>query len=72
MSVEAMPLKRWREQRYLTQEELGKAIGVSGTTVNHWERGTHAPTFKNIRALAAFFGVSPDRILLPDPKKVAA
>lgn len=32
-------LRRWRAERNLTQGELGKALGVTLTTVYRWEAG---------------------------------
>jgi DNA-binding XRE family transcriptional regulator len=32
-------LRKWREARSLTQGELGKALGVTLTTVYRWEAG---------------------------------
>lgn len=36
-------LKEIRRQLGLTQEQLGHRIGVSFTSVNHWERGRRRP-----------------------------
>lgn len=36
-------LSRWRDERRLSQEEVGDLIGVSAMTVSRWERGNHVP-----------------------------
>lgn len=37
-------LKELRQKRDLTQEELGKIVGVSRQTINYIERGKYKPT----------------------------
>ena len=36
-------VKRLRRQLRLTQEQFAHAIGVTYSTVNHWENGKRAP-----------------------------
>jgi len=39
-------LKKWRQKRGITQEDLGRALGVDRVTVNRWERETRSiPSF---------------------------
>lgn len=67
-----MSLRRLREQHVLTQGELAKEVRVSGSIIGKWERGESMPTPRNIRKLAAFFGLEPGemrRILEADRKK---
>lgn len=48
-------LKRAREQLGLTQSELGKAVGVSFSSINRYENEKHFPTPIVRNALQAFF-----------------
>lgn len=50
-------IRRLREERRLSQADLGLAIGVSGRTIGNWERGENTPR-NSIGALEAFFRVS--------------
>lgn len=50
-------IRRLREERRLSQSDLGDVIGVSARTVGNWERGTNDPR-NSMGALEAFFGVS--------------
>jgi len=36
------PVRQWRKQYSLSQEQMGKLLGVSGTCVGYWERGIAA------------------------------
>lgn len=51
-------IKRLREQRGLTQEELGKMIDVSRSTITQWERWWTTPRMGNVQLLAGALGVS--------------
>ena len=53
-----------REQlRGMSQVELAKAMGLSSTSITHFERGTRKPSFDNLRKLAAALNVSTDYLL---------
>ncbi len=51
-----MKLKRARERKNLTQQELADIIGTSCTNISHWESNTNVPQYKSIKILNAFFG----------------
>ena len=50
-------LSTLRKQKGVTQEEMGKALGVSMQAVSRWENGG-APDIMLLPALADYFGVS--------------
>lgn len=39
-------IKKFRQSRFLSQEDFAKEIGVSFTTVNRWETGKSKPTYR--------------------------
>ena len=51
-------LKRLREQRGLTQEQLAEMIGKTGDGISQMERGVIAPSFETLELLAKALGVS--------------
>lgn len=51
-------IRRLREQRRLTQEQLGKMVDVSRSTITQWERGWTTPRMGNVQLLAGALGVS--------------
>jgi transcriptional regulator with XRE-family HTH domain len=55
-------LKKLREAKGLSQEEVAKIIGVGRTTYLKYETGENKPTRK-LKELSAFFNVSTDYIL---------
>lgn len=61
-TAERKTLREWREERLMTQDELGVAAGLSGATISHWETGRNAPRFKTLKAIARALGVRPDQI----------
>lgn len=58
---------RWfRNQRGLSQGDLGKAVNRTATSVSEWEKGTSEPSLDQIAALAERLGVSPARLAYGD------
>lgn len=52
-------IKRLRVLRGLTQEKLGKKIGISGVQVRHYELGYRKPKIETISLFAEALQVSP-------------
>lgn len=53
------------EVRYksgLTQSELGKALGVSKTTINNWEQARYQPCPKMQIKIMKFFDVAREKL----------
>ena len=50
-------IRRLRQQRSCTQEELAFRAGIHTTYLSGIERGVRNPSLKNIRAIAAALGV---------------
>jgi SOS-response transcriptional repressor LexA len=56
-------IRALRQDRKLTQGQLGKAIGVSDVTVGYWERDLNVPGGKSLSKLSEFLGVSDTYLL---------
>jgi transcriptional regulator with XRE-family HTH domain len=52
-----------REDKDLTQAQLGEAIGVPQRTLSYYENGQRMVPLEVLSAIADFFGVSVDYIL---------
>ena len=59
------PLRKFREDRRLTQEALGKELGVTGVTVWRWEKGERQIDRSLVANVSAKTGI-PARELRPD------
>lgn len=44
-------VKKIRKERFLSQEDFAKDIGVAFSTVNRWENGKNAPSYKTMKLL---------------------
>lgn len=55
-------LKELRESQFFTQRELAERSGVGVATIARIEKGTHSPTFRTIKRLAAALGVEPSEL----------
>lgn len=60
----ASNLKVLRKEKKLTQPQLAKALNVSNGMISFWENGIYEPTATNIIAVAQFFDISIDDLLL--------
>ena len=56
-------LMQLRQEKHLSQAELGNVIFVSGGTISNYEKGVHYPDVEKRVALAEYFGVSIDYLL---------
>ncbi len=56
-------LTEYRIQKGLTQEELGKILGVSNKAVSKWENGSAMPRLDMMVKITSFFGVSIDEFI---------
>jgi len=63
----AQRLRRLREEKGLTQEELGQILGVKRGTVAAWEARHRTPELSSAYKAAQFFNVSVDYLLGSDP-----
>ncbi len=51
-------LKKQRQQRHMTQEQVARALEVSAITVGRWENNYKTPSLDHLVALAVLFNVS--------------
>ena len=56
-------IKRLRNQRELSQTELGQLLGVSKSVVSSYENSVHMPPYDVLIHIAQIFGVSTDYLL---------
>lgn len=57
-------IKKLRQNKHLSMEELAKIINVSGKgTVNNWEKGLSSPKTDNLYKLSQYFNVDENELL---------
>jgi orotate phosphoribosyltransferase len=56
-------IKRIRQNKGMTQEQVGEVIGVSGQAVSKWENGSALPDIQILPKLAEYFGISIDELM---------
>ncbi|MEL4376681.1 helix-turn-helix transcriptional regulator [Brucella cytisi] len=54
-----------REERKLSQEELGFRAGLHRSTIQNLENRKHSPTLKNMAKLAAALDVTIEQLISP-------
>ncbi len=52
-------IAEWREDKRLTQQQLGDRLGTSDVTVSRWETGKRKPDLDAQAAIAEALGISP-------------
>ena len=66
-----------RKEKRMTQEQLGKKLGVTNKTISRWENGNYMPDVEMLSLMSKEFGVrsneliSGERLLAEDFKKAA-
>ena len=56
-------VRELRRKNYMTQEALGKVLGVRQDSISTYESGKFYPEVRNLLALADYFGVSLDYLM---------
>lgn len=56
-------LKKLRNEKALTQEQLAERFNVSSRTVSRWENGKNMPDISTLAELSKFYGVNISEIL---------
>lgn len=64
-------IKMLRENKNISQEELGNVLGVSDKTISSWEINRTEPKMGIVHLLADYFGVSTDYLIKGDLSKDA-
>ncbi len=59
-------IKRLRESKKLSQEDLSKSLNVSNSTISMYERGERVPRDENKIKIASFFEVTVSSIFFDD------
>jgi len=65
-------LRKTRLDRGLSQTDLADRAGFQPSAISHFETGTRAPSFDNLRKLADALGVSIDYLLGRQDENTAA
>ena len=63
MTILAERIKYLREEKGLTQSNLGEAVGYDQSRVAKWESGKLEPNAETLKKLAVFFGVTSDYLI---------
>src|SRR5690554_5637414 len=63
MATLGQRIKQLRENKDMSQIELGKLINVGNTTVSQWQSDKRSPDVPTIKRLADIFGTSSDYLL---------
>ena len=59
-------LRRWRDHRGLTLEQVGNIVGVGPQAVHKWEQGKTPVNLETLRLLAQVYETTPSELLF-DP-----
>ena len=59
-------IKKYREEKKLTQLEVAEVLRVKPSTISKYEAGTLEPNIESLKKLAELFGVSVDELLKED------
>lgn len=51
-------IKKQRDDKFLTQEELAEKVGVTRATVSQWEKGKYSPRARFLTPLAEALGLT--------------
>ena len=64
-------IKKYREEKKMTQVEVAEVLGVKPATISKYEAGTLEPNIESLKKLAELFGISVDELLKEDKLDVS-
>ena len=56
-------IRKLRKEKEITQEEFAEVLGVSCQSVSRWENNSCYPDIELVPVIAAFFGISTDKLM---------
>lgn len=56
-------LRGLRNEKKLTQEQLGEILGVTNKTISRWENGNYLPSVEMLQLLSEYYSVSINELL---------
>ena len=62
-------LKALRAFKGISQEQLGKELGVSTMKVCRWEKDIYKVPFGEVKEICDYFGITPNELLLKEEMK---
>lgn len=62
-------IREYRKKKGVTMKELGKAVGVSESTISLYETGKHEPDLLTLGRIADFLEVTIDELLGREPEE---
>lgn len=63
MATLSFNIKKYREMKHLTQDELGELLNVSGKTISSWEKARSEPKMDMIEKLAKILNCSQSQLI---------
>ena len=69
MNVVSNSIRKLREERGMTQDELAEKLNVTRQAVSNWETGKTQPDIETLTRLAEIFDVSVERIIYGSERK---
>ena len=69
MNIVSSSIKKLREEKGMTQDELAEKLNVTRQAVSNWETGKTQPDIETLTRLAEIFDVSVERIIYGSERK---
>ncbi len=63
MDILIQRIKKWRKEKYVTQQQLAEATGYSYRTIQNWEGGHSLPSCEAVAVLCKVMNTSADWLL---------
>ena len=61
--MSGLKIKRYREEKHYSQEELASLLGVTRRTISRWEQNSSKPNADELSKIAKFIGVTEEELL---------
>ena len=68
--IDGKLIRKLRQEKGLTQTELGSQVGTDGNVVSRWERNSATPSYPYLVKLAEIFNIPIDSLMKSEPPDI--
>lgn len=70
MNTVGKSIKKYREGKGVTQEQMAEALSVTRQAISNWERGKSEPDIDTLQKISDYFGIAMEELIYGEKKEI--